>query len=336
MIYFATPDYHLKKIRGTDGTVIWDKNIQPVLATAPGWNVVLSADVVIVEKVDLFAYDTLTGQERWNYVAPDFDETGYSTMVVDDTTVYSASQRGRAYAIDSRTGQARWITDLTNGEAGVAALYPVYNAGSLYLCTHKASAGTFWALNAATGAVRWSYSFSPELPTQSSDCLGDPAVWQDLVIEPQSDGRVFAFDRETGAIRWIAPRVHELPMQHPDGTVTGSCCDYRWAVAFGNNLIVTSNSYPGKIVALDPATGQERWRNGDIPAAHLSHPALDGSTLYLSYGAIYAAFDLSTGKLLWRTPATDMGTPTQLRGRPIITGDRLYIAGQDGSYSVSR
>jgi outer membrane protein assembly factor BamB len=337
MAYFVTTDYRLKKIRGADGKIIWNVDVGPVRATFPGWNVVLAGGTVAFAKVDLFGYDTTTGRELWSYVAPGGDPTGYTSITSDDSTVYSASWGGRAYAIDARTGRAKWITDLQQGRPDVFALHPTFDRGVLYVATHS-SAGTdvasFWALHAFTGAVKWKYDFARDSSVgmwMPNAAYGGSAVWRDLVIEPVADGRVFAFDRETGAIRWIAPRVHLLP---PAGTSLG---DMRWPVVFGENLVITTST-SGVLVSLDPATGAERWRNTDfLEAAY--RPAMDDQSVYVPYGTVFAAFDVSTGHLRWKDdgPFIDglrRGTPFQ--GRPAIASDRLYVGGLDGSYALKR
>jgi outer membrane protein assembly factor BamB len=336
-VYFATSDYRLKKIRGSDGAVIWDVDIGPMYYTGPNWNIVVSAGVVVVEKVDLFAYDTTTGALRWNYVAPNGEGASHSAITADDSTVYSASVRGNLYAIDARNGAERWGIDLREGDPDVFGLHPKYSNGAVYVCMHNGLRGTFWAVNAADGTVNWSYHFQPELPEQSSVCFGDAAFWHDLVIIPQYDGRVFAFDRGSGAVRWIAPRVHAIPQPNGSGGLTlGSWNDERWAASYGDNLIVTSEAYPGKIVAYDPATGAERWRNTEITAGHLGLPAMDESSVYLNYGWTYVVFDVATGKIRWKNPTSELLPPTMLFGRPVIAGDRIFLAGRDGSYAIAK
>lgn len=90
------------------------------------------------------------------------------------------------------------------------------------------------------------------------------------------------------------------------------------------------------IVSLDPATGAERWRNEEIAGAHLSHPVLDERSVYLGYGWIYAAFDLTSGRLRWLLPRTDVDPATPLQGRPVIATDRILVAGRDGSYAIEK
>lgn len=338
MVYFLTTDYRLKKIRASDGAVIWNVDAGPVFSTSPRWNVALSGGNVIIEKIDLFAFDTTTGARRWTYEAPGGEDIGYTAIVSDDTTVFAASLGGHAYAIDARTGAARWIADLNKGYLQTLAFFPVLSNGAVYVCSYGVGSGphygTLWALSAADGSVRWSHDFEPEFPQQYSICLGDAATWNDLVIQPQTDGRVYAFESATGAIRWIAPAVHQIPS--PTTPDVGSWTDDRFAASFGDNLIVTSKAKRGMIVSIDPATGVERWRNEEIADAILSHPVLDEHSVYVGFGSIYAAFDLASGRLRWRLPGTDAAPPTQLQGRPVIATDRIFVAGRDGSYAIEK
>jgi outer membrane protein assembly factor BamB len=335
MAYFVTSDYRLKKIRGVDGKVMWDMDVKPIHETFPGWNVVLAGPAVAFAKVDIFAYDSATGRPLWSYVAPNGDETGYSSIVADETTIYAASQGGRAYAINALTGTARWITDLRESRSDVGALTPTLDNGVLYVATHSHAAApeiaTFWALDASTGAIKWTYHFSPEFPQQPTSAYGGAAVWNDLVIEPAADGRVFAFDRATGAVKWIAPRVHSIP---PAGTSWG---DLRFPAVFGDNLAVTSST-GNVLVGLDPRSGAERWRSADIAGA-MYRPAVDEENVYVSYGSIFAAFDVTTGRLRWRDdgPLVEGPRPgTAFHGRPAIANDRLYVGGRDASYSLRK
>src|SRR5207248_1587170 len=76
VVYFPTSDNRLKKIRGNDGHLIWDVSTgvnQPVI---PRMNAVLSAGVVALSRIDIVAFDTITGVRRWKYVAADKEETG--------------------------------------------------------------------------------------------------------------------------------------------------------------------------------------------------------------------------------------------------------------------
>lgn len=329
--YFVSVEYRVQKIRGRDGRVIWQSQAAGLpSAFRAGGSMVASGGNVIVGNVDLFAFDTTNGRPAWSYTAPDLDETGYSAIVADDSTVFSAGRTARVYAIDAHGGHARWILDLREGEgSAIGALNPTLFDGILYVCTRRVMnplTGTIWAIDASTGVVRWRHRFAPELPQQGSRCFGHATVWKDLVIQPQEDGRVFAFDRATGGVRWIAPRAHDVNV---------SAGDIPYAAAGATAVLVTSQAGRGGIYAYDPATGREIWRREDIGGS-LHPPAIDGDVAYVDHGWIYASYELSTGRVRWQTPRSWLDPETPYKGRPVIAKDRIYVAGRDGSYALRR
>lgn len=224
MVYFGTSGNRIKKIRGADGNVMWDRVAGSPIALSPQWNAVLSADVVAISKGDVFAFDTTTGTQRWVFRGTGSEIAGYNPLVANDSMIFIGGRSGKAYGVSARSGMALWTTDLRNGNAGdIGILNPGLSGRLLYVCTTNftanPAAGTFWALDSNTGVVRWSHAFEPELPGRGATCFGSPAFWHDLVIQPQSDGRVFAFNKETGAVRWIAPPFITSP--HPQRPLAG-------------------------------------------------------------------------------------------------------------------
>ena len=329
-IYFPTPDNHLKKIRGSDGRVLWDIVTGVRQVVIPGMNAVLSADVVAIARVDIFAFDTATGSKRWSYVAPGLEETGDGPLAADESTIFAGGLDGKVHAIDARTGIPRWVVNLASPGRKVAAMGPTVSLGVVFVCsidrTGIPDVGTLWALDATTGAVKWSHQFAPLFQGGTSACSDCPAVWHDLVIHAERDGRVFAFDRATGAVRWTAPPV----------VITGQPGqDERLAAAGGNVVLVTSSSGVGGIVAYDAATGTERWRRTDFNGS-LFLPALDSTTAYVDHGWIFASYELLTGIQRWATPPSVRGPATDYKGTAIIAGDRIFVAGRNASYALRR
>lgn len=329
MVYFGTSDMRLRKIRGADGTVIWNVSTGAPIAVFPRMNAVLSGSVIALAKNDILAFDTTSGAPRWTYQAPDGEFTGVSALVANDSTVFSAGYSGRVHAVNAETGTARWITDLRDGNLDVKALGPSLHEDVVYVCTRdfnaNPSTGALWALDAITGEVRWSYAFSPELPTQGSACYGPPAIAGQVVIQPIEDGRVFALDRATAAVKWVAPRVHNVSV---------SLQDVRYVSAGSAIALVTSDAVPGGIVAYDVASGTELWRRADNGGS-LYPPVLDATTAYVDHGWVFASYDLATGATRWQTPQSQWHHPeAPYKGRPIVAGDRIYVAGYDGSYAL--
>ena len=332
MIYFGTPDHRIKKIRGSDGQVMWDVPINSTQVVFPGMGAVVSGGVVALSLVDIFAFDTTTGQRRWVYAPPNVEETGDSRLAANDTTIFAASRAGRVHAINARTGVARWIADLTEGKPNVGTLNPTLDNDLLFICAKDfdalPSVGKLWALDVVTGAVRWSHAFTPAFKSQGSSCFGAPTRWHNLVIQPEEDGRIFAFERTTGQVQWIAPMIPK------DSASAGN--DRRWAAVGGDVVIATSMALAGSVIAYDAATGAERWRHTEFgPSLFL--PAVDSAVAYVDHGWVFASYDVRTGAIRWANPTSIYSHPsTVYKGTPILGNDRIFVAGYDGSYALRR
>lgn len=157
MIYFGTPDHRLKKLRGSDGQVMWDVPINSSQVVFPRMGAILSGGVVALSLVDIFAFDTTTGQHRWTYAPPNLEDTGDGPLAANDTTIFAASRTGRVHAINAATGTARWIVDLAEGKRNIGMLNPTLDKDMLFVCSKYfdavPSTGKLWALDANTGAV---------------------------------------------------------------------------------------------------------------------------------------------------------------------------------------
>jgi outer membrane protein assembly factor BamB len=62
----------------------------------------------------------------------------------------------------------------------------------------------------------------------------------------------------------------------------------------------------GHVVALDKATGSERWRTR-LKGAEMVHLASDDRLLYASTRGEVFALDPATGSVLWRNPMKGLG-----------------------------
>jgi outer membrane protein assembly factor BamB len=145
-----------------------------------------------------------------------------------------------------------------------------------------------------------------------------------------------------------------LPAQWPEALKK------RWQVAVGaghaspvvsgNRVVVLAREGDQEIVrALDIESGKEIWR-ASYPAPFIVNPAAqlhgpgpkstpaiaDGRVFTFGIGGILSAFDLATGKLIWRIPAPDVlpqyGTATS----PLIDGTSVIVhVGGDGNGALT-
>ncbi|SIR29953.1 Tat (twin-arginine translocation) pathway signal sequence [Haladaptatus litoreus] len=191
----------------------------------------------------LYAIDRETGTERWRFeVTGDDDPAGTVGPVLCDGTVYVAGNSGddtRLYAVDAATGEERWSFFVSGG----VRTTPTVEDGTLYFASFTHS--TTYALDTDTGDVQWTF-------TGDCDPLGHPR--DDVLVTAGNayvvDGNnLWALDADDGGVEWaLRPNEFSLyALAVTDDTVYVGLSDGSSCVADGN------------LVALDAASGTERW-----------------------------------------------------------------------------
>jgi glucose dehydrogenase len=167
--------------------------------------------------------------------------------------------------------------------------------------------------------VRWRVEFPrPANPALGSNAAGNALIVDDVVLAATSYGTIYAFDRRTGAIRWSLPQVRSQPgefLVSPDfdyrmiaragrrliaGSLTGAVTAYDidtrrelWrntgqtlaSVAFGITADDRSAYVPylgSRLVAIDLATGVERWRAAPAGGGFSFPPLAAGDRLFVA------------------------------------------------------
>ncbi|WP_084150652.1 outer membrane protein assembly factor BamB family protein [Azohydromonas australica] len=236
---------------------------------------------------------------------------------------------------------------------------PVVADGMVYILTSDlAQRGLLLALDAATGARRWTQPLrSPTV------CETTPAVAQGRVYAP-SLGRMTAFDARTGAVRWRAgtsfcatamtPTLADgkLFTTTPDGpnleardpasgrllwsrrvcTGTPSACvinEIYAPLTAGDGAVYVTNS-SGGMSAHDANSGRQLWSRMVGSDIIYGAPVVEGEVVYVSlagfagHGRLHA-LDRRTGTRLWTAPTGDFN-----RATPALADGVLYV-GSDGS-----
>ncbi len=311
--------------------------------TTSGTNLVLSGDLVIAGDWDIVAFDKRSGARRWTFQADGGDGPGLFLGAARDDTVYAGSVTGRVYAVDAGTGRLRWATRVADRPMASVFAPEIAGARVVvgYSVYDNPNTGGLAALDASTGRLAWNTAFpKPSEPWRHVNRAGGPVLAGDLVFGSAGDGNVYAFDLETGAIRWTLPRLDE-PFA---GYITATDLDHRALVRTGRLIVAGSATgkivaydietralawehdagpwgstsfslaadealvyvpfFGGFVLALDVATGDERWRVGGFTVGMIWAPDPAGDRVYVagSRGGVYA-FDTQAP-----TPAT--------KGRP--------------------
>lgn len=188
----------------------------PVILTVPGWqrntpnNVSTFWDLgMLVPAVDGGAVYTnrLCVLEAWNLQLGALwtygsRNCGSSPAVANGTVYFYASSIGDLVAL--KAGAVLWSTPIPGGNSPIVSAGMVYvggigdticAAGGFFpICT---STGRMYALDAATGAVKW--TFTAGLPFTG---LQIPAISGALIYVPGADGILYALDKLTGVEAW--------------------------------------------------------------------------------------------------------------------------------------
>ena len=162
-----------------------------------------------------------------------------------------------------------------------------------------------YALNAVTGAVRWKTN-----TTGSVD--SGPAVVGGVVYVGNDNNEVFALDAATGAVRWT--------QQTGDNVTTNP------VVSGGTVYLGCEDNY---VYALNAATGAIRWQHQTGGPVN-SSPAVSGGTVFAGSddGKVYA-LNAATGAVDWTTT-----TSGKVDSGPAVSGGTVFVGGGDTVYAL--
>ena len=326
---------------------------------------------------NLYAIDQETGTLKWKFHTeswvtsspavsdigffnPPDPRTGKPTGPVPagNSTVFFGSFDGSFYAVDAASGKLRWKFD-TEGERRFAhrRLHGLQPSGELigdtwdfYLSSPAvyqgavyfgSGDGNVYALDAATGALKWKF--------QTGDVVhASAAIADGLVVVGSWDGILYALQADTGKVEWqlqtgVDPKIgnqqgFQSSAAVANGVVYVGCRDSnvyaidlktgqkKWALNNGGSWVITSpavndgkvyygTSDTGLFHALDAATGAKLF-SFDAKFPVFSSPAIAGGVLYVgSFDGKLHAVDLKTFKPLW-----DFTTEASKQNAPALTG----------------
>lgn len=299
----------------------------------------IDADTVYFGSDDrsLYAVDINTGAKKWSFAAGGKIR---STPAVSGGLVYFISFDAKVYALDAKSGEKKWEF-VTSGERnyeakGIHGSVPATQTMPDFWDTYESSPavvdgvvyvgsgdGNMYAIDAATGALRWKFA--------TGDVVHSSAAVVDGVVYFGSwDANFYAVDAATGAEKWrfktgVDENTHnQTGIQGSpvvkDGVVYFGCRDsnvYALDAATGTKKWAYSNngtwvnctplvtdgtvcfvtSIPAAFIVVDAATGAEKIKAA-VPFILFSSPAMAGGKVYAGCfdGALYSC-DLKTGKV---------------------------------------
>jgi outer membrane protein assembly factor BamB len=203
---------------------------------------------------------------------------------------HAPGARGFVIAWDAATGRELWRHDAAPVETSPLLVGKLLYFGSW--------AGTFYALNARTGQVRWTYH-------ASAGITSSPAYDSGTVFAGSDDGHVFALDALTGRLRWQAASFSRFGRR-----------EYFYAtpaLAYGRVYIGNAD---GTLYAFGARSGRLLWARRAGTYVYTA-AAVWRQRIYVgTWDGYFSAFDAATGDLLWRHEAAGgiSGAPTVMAG----------------------
>jgi len=275
---------------------------------------------------NLYAVDLASGAQKWKIF------TGVrvtSSPAVENGVVYFGSYSGRFYAVDAATGTLKWKFQ-TEGEKRFAGKHlhgsepaaesmpdpfdfylssPALWGGAVYFGSGD---GNVYALDAATGALKWKF--------HTGDVVhASPAISEGTLFIGSWDSYFYALDAASGKEKWRFKTGEDQNIYNQVG-IQSSAAVVDGVVYFGCR---DSNLY-----ALDARTGEKKWAFNNKGSWVISSPAVRDSKVYFATsdtGTVYA-LDARAG-----TPIFSLkfgGWP--LFSSPALAGGMLYIGSHQG------
>ena len=232
----------------------------------------------------VFALDQKTGRERWRTI----EGARFGPLAVGRNMVYVPSNRG-VFALARADGKKHWQARFTPlpGNAPVVIADAVVFAGT----DVTTGATGVYALDAASGALRWRKPLDPSLSVGLGTAAAGDTVYVTWWQAPSGDSvgvpEVSAFNVADGTEKWTfrAP-VTQADLAAATGATITAPSIAGSVVLFGVAVQAPDTSEAVKasgMYAIDMATGQLAWQVSGL-AATSAPVAVDGSIYVMDSG----------------------------------------------------
>ncbi len=288
----------------------------------------------------LSARDAANLEVAWAFAMPRTSGLRGQGVVVGSTLFYPAGQAGYLLALDTRTGCVKWATPTPANLRGSLAYGRLGARGPWGLVGGDAS-GNLSAFDAATGKVVWRADPRHDKTVPIS---GTPLFAGDRIIVPissgdvgaamrpthpccKSHGAVAAVDSGTGKVLWTWRTMEDAkPLNRknsagaelfgPSGAPIWSSpsVDLKKGVVYastGENTSPPATGTSDALVALDLATGQQKWvfqalandvwnMSCPIGSANAQGRPVGPNCFFKDEGSVLLDHDFGGGPVIWR------------------------------------
>ncbi len=273
---------------------------------------------------NLYAIDLASGAQKWKFPT---EVRITSSPAVDQGLVYFGSFNGNFYAVTAADGKLKWKFHTAEHRFTAQHIHGIEPAGEsmpdpfdFYLSSPAvwngavyfgSGDGYVYALDAATGALKWKF--------QTGDVVhASPAISDGVLFVGSWDSYFYALDTTTGKEKWRF-KTGEDPQIHNQQGIQSSAAIAGGVVYFGCR---DSNLY-----ALDAATGQKKWAFNNKGSWVIGSPAVQNGKLYFgtSDSSMFYGLDAASGAQLF-----SHNFKWLMFSSPSIAGGMLYIGTHEG------
>jgi eukaryotic-like serine/threonine-protein kinase len=254
------------------GATRWRTSFLSAIISSP----TIMNDVVYIG-IDGHAVLALSASDGHQVARFDVDSEVFASPLIEDDTLYVATESGALYAFDITTHEQKWrFVGAGPAHGHPAAWHGVvyYGSGGALIAVDNAghekwrfagpsaffspslavadgavfgsSANNIYALDAETGATKWTYSASSPATGFSA-----PSAWNGLVIFGTiAPNALIAFNESAGTLVWQTPLPDFTEPILADGALYGGTGDYSQAA---------NPNAQQKVYAFDALSGQQLW-----------------------------------------------------------------------------
>lgn len=318
----------------TLGSVEWRFKTGAKILSSP----LVHGEMVYVGSADhnLYAINRKTGKQSWKFATGGAVNSSPAYL---DGVVFAASVDGRLYAVDAMTGKQKWRF-ATKGERrftapGIHGAIPrtemMADPFDVFLSSPAIADGVVYfgsgdhnvyALDAATGSLKWSFS-------TGNVVHASPAVVDGVVYVGSWDRNMYALDSRSGKELWRFQTGNDTTTYNQIGIASSA------AVADG---IVFFGCRDGHFYAVDAKTGKQRWSHDNKMGWVIASPAIKNGVVYFptSDGTRFKALDAATGTLKYSivNKAISFSSPAIVNGSVFFGSSDGWVHALDISTGV--
>lgn len=288
--------------------------------------------ILLFSQIKIYAQEA---KKLWSY---NFTSEIASQPVYYDQKLYFTTLDGYAYCLDGNGNQV-W----KNKTDGPISASPYIRNKILYIGNQN---GTFQAIDADYGFLRWKKSLNEKIDKQASfyegnvyintalqtafsfnaisgqknwkrltngRILSSPKILNGLLFIPSEEGMLLVVDAKHGPVKWSKDMTF---------TDNGSPLTF-----FNEKIIIVSKN--NKIISLNSLNKNISWQT-IVPAKPISQILLhSGKLIFTDYSNSITAISANTGTLLWRQKFS-----TIIKDAPLSIGQYILGCSNDGNLFV--